>query len=77
MIFNFSVTIQKVHDSAYETWAYHRFRLVTEYYNKTILPPPLNILIFIVYPLYHSLKGFLLKKKGLFIFTIYELYIYF
>ncbi|UJR10974.1 hypothetical protein I4U23_015159 [Adineta vaga] len=57
----FNVTIQKVHDSAHESWAYHRFRLVTEYNKKTFLPPPLNVFIYIAYPLYTLIRRYLPK----------------
>ncbi|CAF1186544.1 unnamed protein product [Rotaria sp. Silwood1] len=60
----FNITIQKVQQNAHESWAYYRFLLVTEYTNKTFLPPPLNIFIYIFSPLYHFLKNRHSKKPN-------------
>jgi hypothetical protein len=59
------VTIQKIADSAHETWAYHRFILVSEYSNKTFLPPPLNVLVYIFYPFYRFFKNRSPKKTSM------------
>ena len=63
--FSFSVTIQKVDNSAHESWAYHRFVLVSEYSKKTFLPPPLNVLIYVFYPFYRFFQNRRPKKSSM------------
>ncbi|KAL8573882.1 hypothetical protein ACOMHN_029330 [Nucella lapillus] len=49
LIARFGVTFNKVHDEAREYQSWHRCEIITEYYNRTSLPPPLNILQFFYY----------------------------
>uniref|UniRef100_A0A8W8JN38 Ion transport domain-containing protein n=1 Tax=Magallana gigas TaxID=29159 RepID=A0A8W8JN38_MAGGI len=51
LIAMFSDTVKKVHDNSEMEWKFHRFFLVYEYYNKPFLFQPLNILVYIFWPL--------------------------
>lgn len=39
-----SVTVQNVRDQSHNLWRYQRFLLVNEFRNRSLLPPPFNIL---------------------------------
>ncbi|CAF4027686.1 unnamed protein product [Rotaria magnacalcarata] len=59
----FNITIQNVERDVHETLGYHRFRLVLEYSKKSHLPPPLNVLIYIFYPLVRRIVKALNKRE--------------
>nr|KAG5689768.1 hypothetical protein BaRGS_031169 [Batillaria attramentaria] len=48
LIARFNVTFNKVHDEAVQYQSWHRCDIITEFYTRTSLPPPLNILHFVI-----------------------------
>jgi hypothetical protein len=43
-----SVTIQNVQEQSHDLWRYQRFLIVNEFSKKTPLPPPFNIIYYII-----------------------------
>jgi hypothetical protein len=43
-----SEKIQRVQEKSNELWRYQRFGLVNEFEEKTVLPPPMNVLCYLV-----------------------------
>lgn len=55
LIAMFSSTFQDVQENTDQIWKFQRYRLVFEYYDSPILPPPLNFIAYFV-ALVHYLK---------------------
>ena len=48
LIAMFSSTFQDVQDNTDEIWRFQRYRLVFEYYDSSILPPPINFIAYLM-----------------------------
>ena len=48
LIAMFSSTFQDVQDNTDEIWRFQRYRLVFEYYDSSILPPPINFVAYLI-----------------------------
>ncbi|CAF3743141.1 unnamed protein product [Rotaria socialis] len=55
------VTLTKTNQNAQKDWGFHRFSLVREYSSKSLIPPPLNVLYYIIQLVIIFLR--LLRKK--------------
>ena len=56
LIASFNTTFQKVEGVSEKTWSYHRADVITEYIEKPVFPPPLNIIYHPCHFLYKVIK---------------------
>ena len=61
LIAMFSSTFQDVQENTDQIWKFQRYRLVFEYYDSPILPPPLNFIAYLV----SCINYFKNKKKAI------------
>jgi len=55
--------IQDVQDRTDQIWKFQRYRLIFEYYDSPILPPPLNICAYLMSLLQYFISKKIYKKK--------------
>jgi hypothetical protein len=59
LIAMFSSTFQDVQENTDQIWKFQRYRLVFEYYDSPILPPPFNIIAY-----FFSMVQYVMNKKN-------------
>lgn len=58
-----SSTFQDVQDNTDQIWKFQRYRLVFEYYDSPIFPPPINIISYLFSLIHYMKNKSRLKKK--------------